>query len=193
MEFQHLNLKLFAAGNPKLDLEPAIRMFHRWIQEQSFPGQQLLDVADYRHVFQGPSVVLIAAECDYVLDQSGGRLGLLYNQKSRVDGDNGTRLEAAFGAALRAALALEGDEIGRAGLRFERGEYEVTVNDRALAPNRPETFAAAKPELEAFFARIGGGAGLGLTHRSDPRERFGVTVRTAAPLEWSEVLKKLKK
>ena len=48
---QHVNVKFPSAGS--IDLTQAIPVFHRWIQEQALPGL-LIDVADYRHVPEGP-------------------------------------------------------------------------------------------------------------------------------------------
>ena len=40
----------------------------------------LLDVADYKHVQEGPGIVLIGHEADYSLDLGGGRAGLVYDR-----------------------------------------------------------------------------------------------------------------
>ena len=57
MELQHVNVKLLVKNPQEVDLEPLIPVFHGWIQDQVCE-ELLLDVADYRHVYAGPGVVL---------------------------------------------------------------------------------------------------------------------------------------
>ncbi len=60
----------------------------------------------------------------------------------------------------------------------------MVVNDRVLASNTPETFAAAKPELEASLKALLGHGNFSLAPLdSDPRRRFGVLVTSAAPFD----------
>src|SRR3954465_5689913 len=46
-----------------IDLAAFAPVFQRWIQQKSVEGQ-FVDVADYRHVFEGPSIVLIGHDSD---------------------------------------------------------------------------------------------------------------------------------
>ncbi len=68
-------------------------------------------------------------------------------------------------------------------LVFSRQEFDLFINDRALAPNTPETFVAAKPELETCFQQVLGHSEFSLEHESDPRRRFGVNVKVAKPFD----------
>jgi hypothetical protein len=64
-----MQVKVFA---PHLDarlLPEIVPVFHRWITERAL-GEVLIDVADYRHVFQGPGITLIGHESTYHLDES---------------------------------------------------------------------------------------------------------------------------
>ena len=58
MELQHVNVKLLLANPDAVDLAPLFPIFNSWIQNQA-PSELLLDIADYRHVPDGPGVVLI--------------------------------------------------------------------------------------------------------------------------------------
>src|ERR1700689_1480437 len=77
MNLQHVNVKLLAKDwekiNDQIDLEPLIPIFHSWIEGKIFE-ELLLDVADYRHVPEGPGVVLIGLQADYGGDKTVGRL-----------------------------------------------------------------------------------------------------------------------
>ena len=83
MQLQHVNVKLLVQNAEDLDLEPLIPVFHGWIRGQVL-GELLLDVADYRHVYAGPGVVLIGHEGNYSVDNTDNRLGVRYNRKGRA-------------------------------------------------------------------------------------------------------------
>lgn len=175
---QHVNIKIFA-DRADIRLEDAIPVFHQWIQDSVVP-ELLIDVADYKHVPDGPGVLLIGHEANYSLDQTGGRLGLLYNRKAVVEGDAQTVLRQAFDAALSAARRLETAAPFAGRLHFDEGDVEVLINDRLLAPNTDATWEALRPELERFFASVYGEGRFTLERRGEPRERFRVGVRRTA-------------
>lgn len=181
MNLQHINVKIFAETAPEGLSDRMIEVFHRWIQEKKLP-ELLIDVADYAHVPMGPGILLIGHEADYNMDNAGDQLGLRYNRKDEFSGSNTDRLRQAFQAAAKACQLLE-SEFDDGSLKFSRNEFEVSVNDRALAPNTPETFAACKPEIEAFLKETLGDGEYSLEHNSDPRKLFSVTVKTGKPFE----------
>lgn len=114
------------AGMPG-DLEPAIGVFHRFIQRGLVEGL-LIDVADYRHVPNGPGVRLVAHDIDYGIDTSALRV---IRKRSSQDGA-GTQLSDALRMALGAMAAVEDD--GVLDVSFQRGSFEVAVPDRRLGP-----------------------------------------------------------
>ena len=190
MEMQHVNGKLMLENPGEIDLEPLIPIFHSWIQEQT-PGELLLDVADYRHVHAGPGVVLIGYQGDYSVDNNGSRLGVRYNRKAQLDGDNESRLAQAAIAALTACRRLEADARLEGRLRFNGRELQLFVNDRLLAPNRESTHEAAEPELRGFLGKLFRGGEYSLSFGSDPRKLFAVSVQAAQPSAVSELLANL--
>jgi hypothetical protein len=190
MEMQHVNVKLMLANPEAIDLEPLIPIFHSWIQEQA-PGELLLDVADYRHVHSGPGVVLIGHVGDYSVDNGQSRLGVRYNRKAELDGDNESRLAQAVVAALTACRRLESDARLDGKLRFGGRELELFVNDRLLAPNRESTREAAEPELRGFLGRLFRGAEYSLLFGGDSRKLFGASIKSAQPFAMSELLANL--
>jgi hypothetical protein len=114
---QHVNIKIFA-DKADIDLVDAIPIFHQWIQDRVAP-ELLIDVADYKHVPDGPGIMLIGHEADYSLDETGGRLGLLYNRKVAVEGNAQAALSQAFDSALSAAKRLETTEPFAGKLHFD--------------------------------------------------------------------------
>ena len=171
IELQHVNVKLFVNDLEKVDLEAAVPVFHRWIQGQIF-DELLLDVADYSHVPDGPGVVLIGHEADYALDNTDGRLGVRYNRKAPLAGNNRDRLVQATRAALDAFRRLDQDF----NLYFNEREIEIVINDRLLAPNTDETRKTVEPELKEFLSQLLAGGAYTLKYPTDRRKLFGVTV-----------------
>ena len=187
MDLQHLNIKVFAASPAPIDLEPFIGIFHTWIQRQ-LTGDLLIDVADYRHVVNGPGVIVIGHAANYSLDQTDGRVGLLYNRKAALDGPPDKRLSESVRAALLACQRLEQEN----DLQFNGSEIHLTFNDRLLAPNTPKTLDAMRPALRDFFDRLYAPGVYTLDRISgDHRERLAVGVKSAAPLTVTALLHNL--
>jgi hypothetical protein len=190
INLQHVNVKLFAKDPEDVDLEPLIPVFHNWIKAKVF-DELLLDVADYRHVHEGPGVLLIGQQANYSVDNTDGRLGVRYNRKYPLEGSNQDRLKQAARSALTAFQRLE-TEVGLNGkLRFNEHEIEVFVNDRLLAPNRDSTREAVKPELEAFLGKLFRGSEYTLSQGSDPRSLFAVYAKSSRAFSVSDLLANL--
>ncbi len=166
---QHINLKIFVRDPGAFDLGDAVVVFHRWIKDSVCP-EMLIDVADYRHVPEGPGIVLVAHEANYSLDNRENRLGLQYNRKAALDGTFQSRLQQAHAAALAACERLEHEPPFQGKLAFDRDRLEFFVNDRLLAPNTEETWEALKPELEKHFA------GCSLERTGERRDLFRVAI-----------------
>ncbi len=190
INLQCVNVKLLAKDPEDVDLEPLIPVFHNWIQGQVFE-ELLLDVADYRHVHEGPGVVLIGHQANYSVDNTDNRLGLRYNRKAPLEGSNQDRLKQATRAALTAFQRLEGEAGLNGKLQFNGQEIEVFINDRLMAPNRDSTREAVKPELREFFGTLFRGGDYALSHGSDPRALFGVYVKANRVFSVSELLANL--
>ena len=183
MDVQHVNVKIFAQQPVLMDQADAIPVFHRWIQNK-VTGELLIDVADYRHVPNGPGIMLIAHEAHYALDSTDGRLGLLYNRRLAAEGSTQAKLQQAYDAALATARRLEEEPEFRGKLKFHPGDIEVIFNDRLITPNTDETFAALEPELNAFFNELWGAGTFELERTGEPRDRL----RVRATVHGSELL-----
>ncbi|HVW21150.1 MAG TPA: hypothetical protein VHC86_08020 [Opitutaceae bacterium] len=186
MELQHLVVKIPVEGSLGIDPAKVVDFFHPWVAKQAVPGVVLVDVAELLHVPKGPGVVAVGVEADYAFDHSDGVWGVLYRRKDVVKGTNAERVSQALGAATQAAAALEA---GFPGLKFSRKEFELIVNDRAIAPNLPATYAAALPEIEKALKELLGHGDFKLArHDQEPRQRFGVTVTSAKPFAFAEAI-----
>jgi hypothetical protein len=158
-----MSVKFFVQGGARLEAAAFIPLFHRWIRERTVEGL-LIDVADYRHVPNGPAVILVGHEVDYVLDLDGGRPGLLTRQKRCAVGDLATRLRALLRLALCACDALSSEPSLGGGVRFDSGRLEVAFPDRLHTPNTPETLAAVRPTVQTVLDDFFGNTAVTLTH-----------------------------
>jgi hypothetical protein len=176
--FQHLNVKIPALPDAIIDPNKFIVVFHRWIRDSKLPGV-LIDVADYKHVPNGPGILLIGHEANYSMDHAGGIWGGLYAAKAKLEGTASELLTAAFDSALNLVTSLEAEPELADDVTFSRGEYLLTFNDRALTPNDDATVAALKPDLAAFLdERIGKNAYILEKVSTDPRERLSFKIVT---------------
>jgi hypothetical protein len=183
LELQHINVKLLLKDPGTLQLDTVVPVFHRWIQGQ-VSDELLLDVADYGHVPDGPGVVLIGHEADYAVDNTDGLLGVRYNRKAPVAGNNRDRLRQALLAALGAAERLR-QELK---WNFNGRDIEIVVNDRILAPNCEETRLAAEPEFKVLCETLFSGEAYGLKYPSDSRRLFGVAITAAREFSLAELV-----
>jgi hypothetical protein len=191
MNLQHVNVKMIVDGAAPVDLEPLIPVFHSWIQER-LCGELLIDVADYRHVPEGPGVVLIGHEANYSLDNADNRLGVRYNRKAPLEGTTQDRLEQAARAAIEACQRLESDPRLEGKIRFGGRQWEFFVNDRLLAPNADDSRLALDPEFQALFRRLFSGKAFSLRYNTDdPRRLFTALVETDERFTPDELLENL--
>jgi hypothetical protein len=190
MDLQHLNVKMLVKEPQEAALDALIPVFHSWIQGQVF-DELLLDVADYRHVHDGPGVILIGHEANYSVDKTDAKLGVRYNRKAALDGSNQDRLQQATRAAVTACRRLETEPGLEGKFRFNGREMEFFVNDRLLAPPSDSTRETLRPEFEKFFEKLFGGGEYSLAYGSDRRKLFGVSVKTSRNFTTADLLANL--
>src|SRR5215813_6585213 len=107
-----LQIKYFLENPDDVDMSIFIGLFQRWIQQNRLSGL-MIDVADYRHVPEGPGVVLIGDESDYALESAGGRLGLLLTRKRQRDPNLQAQLRTSLHLALTACHLIETEAPGK--------------------------------------------------------------------------------
>ena len=164
---QRFSLKIFAEPASAGEPSTIIPVFHTWIQEHAVPGL-LIDVADYTHLVDGPSVLLAAHEANYALDETGGRPGLSYTRKQPLEGTFGERLAVAAAALITAARRLEQDTA-----RMTGGGIDV--------PGQRDRVRVQRPPGRAAECRHGERPGTGTGRARQPalrrRRRGGPAAR----------------
>jgi hypothetical protein len=157
MKSEKLQIKFFAKPNAAFELEAVVPVFHRFIREHAF-DELMIDVADYKHVKNGPGVVLVGDANDYYLDEGEGRPGLLFSRKRHGSTPEG-RLREGLARALKACTLLEAAPELDGKLLFATNELLLRLPDRLRAPNDDQSFAEVSSELSALHDKLyGGGA-----------------------------------
>jgi hypothetical protein len=178
VQINRVSAKLFARSNLGFVDAAYIPIFHAWIRDKRIRGRLLFDVADYKHVSDGPGVMLIAHEGHYALDQGGGRLGLKWSRKRDEPGPAEQRFAEGVRDVLIGARELEAEPTSP--LRFSGAEIEIYVQSQLVAPNNDETFSALEPDLRELGKRLHAGADISVEHLpSDARYPFGVRIKTS--------------
>jgi hypothetical protein len=175
MDLQKINVKFFTVEREPVPLTAFIDIFHSWIQATDGLYH---DVADYSHMKNGPGIVLVAHDANVHIDETGGRRGLLYNQKIPLPGSNQEKLCVVLRAALENCRKLEHEPAVRTKLKFSGDEVLISINDRLLVPNTIESFQLVKPDVEAVAAQLFNRASFALRYKEDSRRRFSIAVRT---------------
>jgi hypothetical protein len=168
MELQRINLKI-ALKRWEGSAEDVFKIFNRWISTDT--TDVLIDVADYRHVNNGPETLLVGHNANYSFDKSGGDLGLLYSQKRGLEGSLAQRLEKVFLAALAACVRLETEPEIEGEIQFSGGDATLVTNDRLLAPNNGAVRDLIREDLEPFLSRLYSGAGYTIQVNDNAAER----------------------
>jgi hypothetical protein len=154
MKSEKLQIKFFAKPTSSFDVEVIVPVFQRFIREHAF-DELMIDVADYKHVKNGPGIALIGDANDYFLDEGEGRPGLLFSRKRHGAGPEG-RLREGFARALKACSLLEVAPELEGKLVFATDEVLIRLPDRLNAPNDDATFAEIKAEVSVLVDKLYG-------------------------------------
>ena len=158
-----------ALGAP---LENATGVFHRFIQRGLVEGF-ILDVADYRHVPNGPGLMLIGQDLDYGITPSNFYVTI----KRRGADDAATQFRDGVRILLGAVEQINED--GALPTEFDLSWVTVTVADRKLGTPE-EIQSALLTELEPVAVEVfGEGTALTAVDSTDPRELPRITVAAA--------------
>ena len=189
---KRMGIKFFASNPEAVELPAFVPVFQRWIQQHAVEGL-LIDVADYKHVPDGPGIVLIGHEGDYAYDLSGSRPGIQYVRKTPLHDSLASSISALYRLALSAGQKLEA-EPSLNGLSFRYGEAQITLLDRLRAPNIPETWDAVRAEIQGPLTALYGDAAVELTPvHDDPRECLTVSIRAGGDFPAAGLLERLAK
>lgn len=173
---QRLSIK-FYFEELSVDVDSFIPVFHRWIRENVVPNELLLDVADYKHILEGPAILLIGHEADYVIDFTDGKPGLQYIRKRDAGSDLSDALGTTLSQALNGVKLAEGDVELQGKLKLRTDGATIVLMDRLNYPNASANgdgtdaaAAAAQAQLSDNLAALFGNDATVTRVANDARE-----------------------
>jgi hypothetical protein len=186
MKSEKLQIKFFARPNTAFDIETVVPVFHRFIREHAF-DELMIDVADYKHVKNGPGVVLVGDANDYYLDEGEGRPGLMFSRKRHGSGPEG-RLREGFARALKACTLLEAAPELSGKLTFATDEILIRLPDRLRAPNDDASFAQASGDVSPLLDELYGAGQCSIQRCAAAPEPLSLRVKAKSARTLSELL-----
>lgn len=184
-------LKLFAQPDGGFDCRAAIPVFHHWIQTGALGQQLLIDVADYTHLVDGPSVLLVGYDLNLSLDTAEGQLGLLCVQKRPGPGSFIERLTELTRTLLLAGQQLESEPAFDGRLRFVGRGLEFISNDRLIAPPGETTVATLSLPLRSLMTLLYPGQRHDLSSAPSSVDRLRMTLTADDPVPIETLLQRV--
>ena len=178
MSIQNICIKFYASEGTTIDQDQLIGVFQRWIREQALEGV-LIDIADYRHVPEGPGMMLIAHNLNYAMDEAeGGRLGVLAQRKRPQEGDHKSRILGVVEPTLKFIAALEASPELADSLKIDLTSFEYIANDRLRVANDDAALQSIEADLIAAGEQLYGNS-VSISRRNNhPKARLAVSVST---------------
>ena len=123
--------RMFSVFNA--DLELFIPVFHKWIQGNKISNHIMIDVADYKHISDGPGIMLIGHEGNFSIDMENGEAGLLYTRKQVLGEDVVENIQIITSILDHACKLLEMNDNLKGKIIFNN-QYKIISNDRYYFP-----------------------------------------------------------
>ena len=159
-----LSVKLLIQNAEDVDLKQFVPIFQRWIQQHTVEGM-LIDVADYKHVPNGPGVILISHEGDYALSMTNGQPGVSYTYKQIAEDTLEGVLSTAFRRVTQAVNALADESLN---LDVDTSSVQVTFVDRLNFPSGGDLLEDVSVSVQSAVDSFYGGGAFTVI-QTDPR------------------------
>lgn len=146
-----LTVKLRASAFQAIDSARVLESFHAWIAECALP-EILVDAADYRHMIQGPGIVLIGHESNYYFGEQRGQFGLSCFRK-RAFAEHMHPLGDALARALRACELLQQSFCSSPDM-FDTSTLDVSIADRRVTELPAFSMADFSSWVQQYLERV---------------------------------------
>ncbi len=174
----HFSTGQHSKADPAFDLGGLIPTLHRIIQQQAsepFPGldEIWIDVVDYRHVEDGPGLLLVSHDAYYGIEHNRRRSTLLYRRRRPAAGPLAQLLTEAALQLLAFAHCLTVEE-PTVDLLWRTERWTVSLQDRLLAAAEVATERRLAAPLSHFRRRLLGAEALATSGAFDRGEPWTV-------------------
>ena len=186
-ELHRFGIKIFFEPGTAPEPSLCIPIFHRWIRERALGGV-LIDVADYTHLADGPSVLLVGHHGNLSLDGFDHRAGLFYTRKRPSSDPFRTRVTEAAGVLFSACQLLEDDPAVGKPVRFQGNELQFVSNDRLVAPPDDATAREIGEHLEPVMKTWYADTPYEVTSLSQGKDRLRLSLKAAADVSVGTLL-----
>ncbi|NJN72817.1 MAG: hypothetical protein HC799_08455 [Limnothrix sp. RL_2_0] len=184
MNIERFCVKFPAEVPDGFDEAALIGIFQGWIRDEKIAGT-LIDVIDYRHVPDGPGIMLVTYEINYMMEHQD--FYGLYAQRRWGEVENQPHPEAIVDLVKSAAAfgtILQKDT----GITLKGNEFLYISNDRLNAPNTDAAFSEIKPDLETALSHIYGDAKCSIERvENNPKARLTLRVKADSPVAIADV------
>lgn len=170
---QKIDLKLPLHAPGRIRSEFILDVFGRWRLE---PDQEIIDLADYAHVPEGPGCILVSHRGHFGVDFEEGRAGLFLSTRKGLSGAPADRVAAALRTLLETSRRLLADSATPRDIRPDLSSLVITFNDRLQAPNTDASDAIWRPAVEATIRRLHGEAKATIERAAAPGSRLSYRV-----------------
>ncbi len=175
MAIRRISVKLFFDSSAPVE-DAVVNTFHAWIKHRE-PNELLLDVADYRHVHDGPGILLVGHDIDYSVDHNQGGQGFTLTRKQNTE-----PLAAALKTDIARCMA-QLDKLKQAPgletIHVHQDRLWVGLVDRLNAPNDQNTREALENALMQALAVLRPNAPASIDLDLSPRDITSAHVRLA--------------
>lgn len=187
---QKVNVKIPLEAPGDFNYAVVLDIFGRWRLEE---GEEIIDLADYLHVPDGPGCLLVSQRWHFGIDLGDGRPGLFFSSRKGLQGAMDARFRQVIRSCLEKGKRLLAESEIPGSVRPRLDEIDIVVNDRVLAPNTQEVDDILTPAISAALDRLYGEGGYDLRREEDPALRAGYFVRakTADGLTFDGLLERL--
>ena len=176
IDLQRIHLKLLAEAPADFIVDPFLAIFARQRHDAESP-EEWVDLADYAHMPKGAGMLLAGQRANFSIDLHDPGPGFLYGGKGGLKGSVEQRVLETFRRCLALVEALLAEPEYPPSLQPVWGAWELVVNDRLQAPNTVEIDALLRPGIVAALDFLFGPGAYTAERESDPRRRYGVSIR----------------
>jgi hypothetical protein len=188
MNLQQLNWKTHLSNAGITAPSEWFKVFNTWIPDGP---EVFIDVTDYRHVGEGPVILLAGHKANFSLDQTGMRMGLLYDMRQPLETSNADKLKSTLKRLLEGAARLEDDATFAERPVFDAGDLKLVVNNRAVAANTEANFSALKDEATPLLDAVLGAGNYSVSRDLDPKQRLALNIKAKGAVGVKAALAKL--